>query len=209
MGIIENANSIKNVFAGIKAEIENKGISVADGTSVTEYPSLIEAIPTGAGQSPADIFNHGDVTGLNPYYSCNQKLYSSSSYAWKINNEKIYIHTSTNSNIVFGAPIYKGEYTKICFDCEVPEGETDTYNISLLGIRYCKNGMPSDRNEIGDESIAMTNFNTQSNYDNTLPWNTLARCVVEFDLGQIENEPFFLIFSACDCDVNIYSVWLE
>ena len=94
MSIVENANKIKNVFADIKAEIEGRGITVADGSSVTEYPSLISQIPNGTGQSPADIFNHGDIVGLNPYYSCSQKQYQTSSNSWKISDEKIYISTT-------------------------------------------------------------------------------------------------------------------
>lgn len=42
--LTENINSIKTVFSDIKTAIANNGVTVADGTPVTEYASLIGSI---------------------------------------------------------------------------------------------------------------------------------------------------------------------
>lgn len=47
--LIENCRKIENVFAKIKTAIQNKGIEVANGTSVTRYAGLIDGIVSGGG----------------------------------------------------------------------------------------------------------------------------------------------------------------
>jgi len=49
MGLTENVQGIYNSFAGIKAAIEGKGVTVPANTPVTEYAGLIDDIPTGGG----------------------------------------------------------------------------------------------------------------------------------------------------------------
>lgn len=46
--LIENVNAVRAAFSDIKAAIEEKGVTVADGTPVTEYASLIANISGGS-----------------------------------------------------------------------------------------------------------------------------------------------------------------
>jgi len=45
--IADELNRIKNAKTAIKTSIENKGVTVPDGTLIDTYPSLIDSIPTG------------------------------------------------------------------------------------------------------------------------------------------------------------------
>lgn len=47
--IADELNRIKNAKTAIKTSIENKGVTVPDGTLIDTYPSLIDSIPTGGG----------------------------------------------------------------------------------------------------------------------------------------------------------------
>lgn len=211
--LIENINAVKSAFSDIKAAIEEKGVTVADKTPVTEYASLIAGI-TGGSQAPEAkaIFNHSGVIGLNSDFSDYVLNYSSG--AIQVTDFCIQSPNKdcTNTMIAFtNTPIYKENYTKLCFDCEVSDGYNGTWNGNNLGIRYCSRGTDIDRyNPNLDKQIVLTDYTTQKNYNGTEPWYICARQTVEIDLTDINDyDSFYLVMRACSCVLKVYSIWME
>lgn len=152
-----------------------------------------------------DIFNHGDVVGLNPLFTLISK--NSQVDSWQVTSDKIYIPYTANANITLGYPMYVNNFSYLCFDAEAT-GKNGSYNYSNVGLRKVSNGFPTDYYASINMGVSLTNYNSQTNYSKTSPWYNLSRQIVKVPVNTI-SEPCMVSLCCCDCGVNIYSIWLE
>lgn len=203
--------SVSNGKSLIASAITDKGIETTADATFEIMAENIGMISSGKFASPADIYNHGNVVGVNQYYnSISHGKQSSTTTPWSISNEKISAIYWDNKAFVFMAPIIRGNYTKIHIDCEVTSGANGQYNNFLVCYRNPSYGALVNDNQNIEQIGSVIWYGGQFNYDGSEPWYTLQRQVVEFDITRFaEDEPWWLGFRNCDCVVNIYSIWLE
>jgi uncharacterized repeat protein (TIGR02543 family) len=180
-----------------------------------KWVDLVEA------PQPADVFNHGSITGLNPYYAdYNEKHTGDWTAVWHVYSNKICKDYSGISPwgghgiLTLGGVCDRGDFTRLNFLCEIPSGHgcPGQYNISKFGIRYSRKGVASwaDVSQI-DYGAAITDYRTTPpyNYAGQTPWYELTSTLVQFDLTQMPAEPFYICVYSCDCQPQIYSIWFE
>lgn len=163
--------------------------------------------------NPPDIFNHGDVVGLNPMYFATTSK-SQGPITWSVTSSKIYSTMMLyNETFLICAPLRKGKYNYLCFDCAVTQGNSDAknyYNYTTVGYRLASRGGLTGYIDLGDKKIYLTDHRSQTNYDQTEPWYTLKRQIVKVDLSSLSaDEYFFVTMFKCDCTPEIYAIWLE
>lgn len=195
-------------------------IRLKTGESGVYYPSQMAGKILECGNvTPADVYNHGDIVGINKYYQSYYVLNENSSYKGFVDTDNYYNSYSgalgnsalcDNSAIVFGGSCYKNNYQYLCADVEVTNGRNGDWNWSYLGIRYNKNGVTTS-SAYGQSNIRqyIVNFQTHSNYDGSSPWYNLSRQTVKLSLESVTNEPFRICFYFCNEGLRIYSVWFE
>lgn len=198
-------------------------IRAKNGESGVYYPSQMAGkvadLQVG-GVTPADIYNHGSVVGINKYYQCYECQNDSASYAG-FNITKNYYNNYSgalgkgtlcdNSIMALGGSCYKNNYRYLCADVEVTNGRNTNWNWSQLGIRYnSKGAITRADNAQANKYIWLVNFQTQSNYDGSSPWYNLSRQVVRMSLAEVDpSEPFRIVFFFCNEGLQVYSVWFE
>lgn len=174
------------------------------------YPSdmgpAILSIPT-TSLNLKDIFNHGNVVGLNPCY----KFQQGGTSGITINDQTITLSKSNAyANFIFTQLIDKHDCSKICFDLEVP-ATYDGYKDVVIGFRNQSLGIPSQNYEQGMPSpyIQLISWYSQRNYSGTSPWYALARITVKLDISNINYDSGWIEIYRHYGDLIIYSMWLE
>lgn len=209
--IAEKLAYTKRARDEITAAIITKGVECPSTAPFCEFDEYILQIKSGGGGSSdvdyKDIFNHGDVVGLNPLYSVTHAKNQLSS-SWIASSSKIYINQTGNANFTLVYPMILDNFNYICFEADA-SGKNGNYNYSTVGVRKLSSGLPSDY--YGSCNYAaknLTMFSNQTNYDGTSPWYNLTRQVIKVPVSAVI-EPCMVSMSCCDCAVNIYSIWLE
>ena len=162
------------------------------------------ALPSG---NIADIFNHGDVVGLNPYYN----FQMGGTYGITVTDQTITLSKSNAyANFIFTQLIDKRDYSKVYFDVQVPE-TYDGYKDVVVGFRNYEAGVPSQNYEQGMPTtpIQLISWYSQSNYSGTSPWYGLPRVTVMLDLSSINYNIGWIEIYRHYGDLIIYSMWLE
>ena len=204
---------LTNKLTAIADAIRNKN-GLPWTMSIDEMPVAINNLEIGSGfQSPADIYNHGAIIGVNPYYNSighGPQSAQYSSYKWVVGTNYISAQAIYNKAFAFMSPIIRGKLTKLYVDCEVTYGNNGEYNNFLICYRNPQYGALTDyaTNIVQIKPIIW--YGGQMNCMGTTPWYTLPRSVVEVDITSFgEDEPWWLVFKNCDCDCKIYSIWLK
>ena len=155
----------------------------------------------------ADIFNHGEIVGLNPYYS----YQIGSKYGLTISAQTITLSKSSGyANFCFTMLVDKTHYSKICFDVEVPD-TYDGYKDVVVGSRNYDLGEPPQNYEQGfpNKYIQLISWYDQRNYSGTQPWYGLPRCTVKVDISTATTNYVLVELYRHYGDLIIYSMWLE
>ena len=204
---------LTNKLTAIADAIRNKN-GLPWEMSIDEMSVAIKQLEIGGGKSaPPDVYNHGGVIGLADYYShwiyLNQP--GENDAQWSVSTNQIFAQYITFwSCFMITTPIFKNGYTKLCFDCEVPDGIAAPYNVVEVGLRYVKNGDFSTADNRLNVVKSLTLYTNQSNYTGTSPWQTMPRTIVEVPLDNVpEDEPFWIGATKCDATCKIYRIWLE
>ncbi len=203
--------SVSNGKSLIASAITDRGVETDAEATFETMASNILAIYTRDNISPPNIFNHGDVVGLNPVYDFyGTNIDSNTTSKWTVTTEKISIPWTNNSNITFGTPMFFDGYKYLCFDCEITENEEYTFTTCTVGLRKASSGWPTVYTDATEafRRAYLANFNTHTNYDGSTPWYELTRQTVKVPVDDI-TEACVLTLHACNCPVNIYGIWLE
>ena len=185
-------------------------IRAKNGLLAQYYPEdmagAIGALPV-EDSSMADIFNHGSITGINPYY----KFQQGSTSGLTINNQTITLSKSyAYANLIIDTLIDKRKYSKICIDCEVPN-TSDNYKDVVFGARAYSRGIPSQNYESGMPSpyIQLVGWYSRQNYSGTSPWYALPRVTIRLDVSSLSENLYYVELYRHYGDLIIYSLWLE
>ena len=143
----------------------------------------------------ADIFNHGDIQGLNPNYVILQGTNSGYLFRYNDTTTKDYLISpggtgwSNNTSILFYYPYLKNtEYTKLFIELEVTQGKNGEYQHLNIGVT--DNGVINNSslqnlslyNNSGDAHI--TNY-TYYYQDTLIEWSN--------KYNAINNNPYYLM----------------
>lgn len=205
--IADKLSYTKQAREEIRAAIVDKGVECPGDAPFCTFDAYISRI-SGGSSNPVikDIFNHGDVVGLNPLLTpIIQKQTQTSS--WTVSTDKIYIPYTANANIVFAYPLNMTGCKYLCFEADA-SGKNGNYNVSTVGLRKWSAGLPKDYYGCTNVGVNLTAYSNQTNYAGTSPWYNLSRQVVRVPVETL-TEPYMLCMHCCDCGVNIYSIWLE
>lgn len=185
----------------------NRGKMIMNGVV---YGNDIEA----GGPNLADIFNHGDVVGLNPYY---WDMKSNYSYGTIFDIERTdYIEIAYDSwsyspAMILTLPIDHTKWKKVCFDVEVPGTQHGTYCDAVIGARSYSRRKTITQTQyetiIPNPAIYLVSWYDQRNYDGTSPWYQLGRQVVKVPVNL--SEDYMVSLYTNECYWKIYSIWLE
>ena len=201
--------SVSNGKSLIASAITDKGVETAsDATFEVMAENILSISSGGEYKCHPDIFNHGDVVGLSPMHNFYQEKHQSGFNSWIVSSSKIYVPYSANANLVFGSPMVFTGYKYLCFDVEVPSGANGNYNISTIGLRKASNGWQTSEFGCVNHGANLTMYGNQTNYDGTSPWYTLTRQIIKISVADL-TDAYVLAMHNCDCEVNIYSIWLE
>lgn len=152
-----------------------------------------------------DIFNHGDIVGLNPCFYLN----CTGSNSWSITDEKITMNRSGNQELYFRELIPNGKYNYLYLDCEVVNGKEGTWNFSYVQLMN-KSYITSTASDGSGASkqITLTCCNGNKNYEEIVNNYNLSRRIIKWDISDIST-PFFIRWHNIDNQTNIYGIWLE
>lgn len=172
-----------------------------------------------------DVFNHGSIVGINPVYAIGTYDYDKSKYPaidtqypyspqgqavtyFKIATEggtQIMKSVSGRERsesdartVLQGIFVFNLQYSKICFDCEVVNGEENKKNTSFI---YAMKG--EYKTDDYCDRIYLTNGNTSPKRYN------MERQVVKFQVPTNEVIKYYIGFANTLNTINIYSIWLE
>lgn len=173
------------------------------------------------GPNIADVFNHGSIVGLNPLYAI--KSYLKSGGGLTITNDYILRNWGDNACFCFLFPISNKQYSTVCFDVEIPNGNNGTWNTTTIGCRKWENIVGtgysnSNYIDIGGYyggavnyyPVNLINYSNQTNYTHTDPWYKLPRTTIRIQLDNLAAEQLYCLeFHHIDSQFYIYSIWLE
>lgn len=174
----------------------------------SEMPSKITSL---SNVNVHDIFNHGDVVGLNPYYwyyngyRCDTSV-SRSNTQWNFSFLALY------RNLAFSTPVDLSMYKKWKITLSVSNAYDD-YKDLLFGLRKKSRGFPGSEysSAAPDLRFQVIGWNGHYNIAGHSPWYELPKQTLTFNIGQYlstESQPMLEIYTHCS-DVIIYSMWLE
>ena len=170
----------------------------------------------------ADVFNHGNVRGLNPNYNIIGDLKFGGGLT--ITNDYIFRDNYDNATFLFLMPISNKQFSTICFDVEIPNGNAGPYNITTFGCRkwssivyggQYQSGIRINTGGYYGDAInfahkTLINYGEESNCLGTEPWYKLPRTTIKIQLDNLAEEQFYCIqFHHINSQLYIYSIWLE
>lgn len=177
----------------------------------SEMASKIENLPSDDGVNVCDIYNHGDIVGLNPYYWYYYGYRSDTSVS-RSNTQWTFSYLSQYRNLAFSTPVDLSKYKKWKVTLSV-SNTYDSYKDLIFGLRKKSRGFPgSDYNSaVPDLRFVVIGWSGQINIVGHSPWYELPKQTLTFNIGQYlstESTPLLEIYTHSS-DVTIYSMWLE
>lgn len=201
-------------------------ITQKEDTDITmAMSSLIQGYGSSADLStPADLFNHGDIVGINPYYksytiteqSGTPITHNSNGSIIKVTNDYIQSSGPDQSNITFCKPMILNKYKKVCFDIEITNTSGSEWTLLYLqfGPLLPKNLLLGSYNFTLAKNIKIVTeaYSGGSNIWGTSPWYKKDRCILSINLDEFyedRNVPLFMNIKYCTLYSKIYSIWFE
>lgn len=160
-----------------------------------------------------DIYNHGNIVGLNPaIFNVNTNILSvydyfcytySSRYGLPtINDNYVYFPASDNKTFIIPFNINAKGYKYLCVDAEIKNGKQDTWNVSSFGVvdSFSTGGNYQEFKYKVFKRFTDSYINKPYVYD-------FPRQIVKFDISDL-NE-ICIGGHNCDCELYIYSIYLS
>ena len=199
-----------------------------DTDITTAMSSLIQGYGVGKDLStPADLFNHGDVVGINPYYKpymiteqdgTSKKVNGNGIYT-EVTNDYIEFRRMSQNNVAFMKPMVLSKYSKLCFDCEVTNTSSQDWTLMYFYFGNTIRATDFTNNftyNMGFDSrvniITEPIYGKQGNIWGTTPFYKHERSVTKLDLSMWnfdKDKPSFFCIKVCDIDAKFYGIWFE
>ena len=155
-----------------------------------------------------DIYNHGNIVGLNPCFLLDCR----GSNSWSMTDEKITMNKTSNQELYFREVIPNGKYKYLCLDCEVINGTQGRWNYSYVQLMNKSELLRTDASgsgtTVGIPTLTLTCCDGNSNYEGIVNNYNLSRRIVRWDISNA-NAPFYIRWHNIDNQTNIYGIWLE
>ena len=161
----------------------------------------------------SDIYNHGDIVGLNPaIFNVNTNIvsvydyfchtYSSRYGRPSINDNYIYFPSVDNKTFIIPFNINTKGYKYLCIEAEVKNGVQGQWNVSSFGV-VDKFSTAASYQEFNYKVFKRFT----DSYINTPYIYTFSRQVVKLDISDLDE--ICVGGHNCDCELYIYSIYLS
>lgn len=204
------SNEVKLADRGSEASAIRFGID-SDGNYGYYKVGADTLTPFKSGSGTLDIFNHGDVVGLNGImisprentsFDCLNEMYILSNNLAGITTRYRLISSDLSyirmeeiyyKMLLYPVVLNKKQYHTIHIDIEVPSGRSGSFNSSRIDL-------------INASSMSIYDMTYLTNYEQGI--YTFDRQIVDIEIPDLDDGVYLQIFN-CDDILNVYSIWVD